>query len=55
MFSRNANEIASLFARIAEWRRNRRERSAADQANCANAHTLDPLESECIVAARFPT
>jgi hypothetical protein len=54
MFSRNANEIASLFARIGEWWRNRRQRRA-DHAHCPNAHTRDALQSKCIVAARFPT
>jgi hypothetical protein len=53
MFSPNANAMTSLFARIGEWWRNRRQRRT-DRAYCVNAHTLDALQSECIVAARFP-
>jgi hypothetical protein len=53
MFSHNANAMASLFARIGEWWRSGRQRRA-DRVYCVNTRTLDALQSECIVAARFP-
>jgi hypothetical protein len=46
-------ELIDLALAYTQWWRNRRQRRT-DRAYCVNAHTLDALQSECIVAARFP-